>query len=345
MTVGLFHAQAPGGICLRALVVWGLLCAGVTAAGSEPPVPAARAPLAARSLLTAVTSTPAGMLVAAGERGHVLLSHDAGEHWAQAEVPVDVLLTGACFVDDRTGYLVGHDQTILSTQDGGTTWRIEHFAPESGQPFLHVVCSADGAVVAVGAYATLALRHSGEPAFRLQELKAVAPATARRPARMDDDAELEQPHLNVVARSRAGTLYVAGEAGHLYRSEDQGEHWVALPSPYGGSFFTALATGDTSLLVAGLRGHVYRSVDKGQHWTQVVSTTDVLLDGAAVLADGRVVLVGMAGVVLVSDDEGVTFRRLRMADRKGLSAVAVGPRGPVVVGENGVRRLTLGTGK
>ena len=265
--------------------------------------------------------------------------------WAQAAVPVDVLLTGACFVDDRTGYVVGHDETILATGDGGATWRIEHFAPESAQPFLHIVCSADGSVVAVGAYSTLALRHSGDRAFRLQELKAATPATTRRPARMDDDADLEQPHLNAVARSDAGTLYVAGEAGHLYRSEDGGEHWVALPSPYAGSFFTVLTGGESTVLVAGLRGHVYRSTDKGQHWTAIASATDALLDGAAVLSDGRVVLVGMAGVVLVSEDGGLTFRRLRMADRKGLAAVAVGPKGPVVVGENGVRRLVLEAGK
>jgi photosystem II stability/assembly factor-like uncharacterized protein len=317
----------------------------MTATAAEAPVPAADARLAARSLLTAVTSAPNGTLVAAGERGHVLVSQDGGEHWKQAAVPVDVLLTGACFVNDRTGYLVGHDETILATQDGGQTWRIEHFAPESAQPFLHVVCSADGSVVAVGAYATLARRPAGEGAFRLQELTAAAPTAARRPARMDDDAELEQPHLNAVARAESGVLYVAGEAGHLYRSDDGGDHWVTLPSPYTGSFFTVLALGDSSLLVAGLRGHVYRSSDKGQHWTEIQSTTDVLLDGAAVLADGRIVLVGMAGVVLVSDDGGLSFARLRLADRKGLAAVAVGPKGPVIVGENGVQRLMLETGK
>jgi photosystem II stability/assembly factor-like uncharacterized protein len=312
---------------------------------AEEPVPAAPARLASRSLLTSVTATPSGLLFVAGERGHVLISRDGGEHWVQSALPVDVLLTGVCFVDDHVGYLVGHDETILATVDSGDTWRIAHFSAESGQPFLDVNCAADGSVLAVGAYMTLAVSRPPAKNFQIGEMAAAPLQTVHHVARMDDDAELEQPHLNAIARASNGVVYVAGEAGHLYRSEDEGRHWISLPSPYGGSFFSVLALDDSTVLVSGLRGHIYRSIDRGLHWLQIESGTDVLLDGAARLTDGRVLVVGLAGVVLVSDDLGQSFRRLQMSDRKGLAAVANGPKGPIVVGENGVHRLQLESGK
>lgn len=328
-----------GDNCWALAALLGLI--GVSALGAEPPVAAATAPLAIHSLLTAAASAPGGALVAAGERGHILLSRDGGNHWRQATVPVDVLLTGACFVNDRVGYVVGHDESILSTADGGESWQIVHFAPDARQPFLDVSCAADGDVLVVGAYATLARAENQGHSFRISELIAAPLVTARKVARMDDDAELEQPHLNAVARAADGLLYVAGEGGHLYRSDDGGSHWISLPSPYAGSFFAVLTIGESTVLAAGLRGHLYRSDDRGLHWTSIETGSDVLLDGATVLPDGRIVIVGLAGVVLVSDDGGHSFKRLRMADRKGLAAVAVGPQGPIVVGENGARRLTL----
>lgn len=332
--------RAPSGEIRWALAAFlGLMCA--PALSAEPPVAAAKAPLAAHSLLTAVASTPGGNLVAAGERGHILLSRDGGEHWLQATVPVDVLLTGACFVNDQVGYVVGHDETILSTADGGLSWKIVHFAPDALQPFLDVSCAPDGSVLVVGAYATLARAQAQGQPFRISELSAAPLPTARKAARMDDDAELEQPHLNAVARAANGFLYVAGEGGHLYRSDDGGSHWMSLPSPYTGSFFAVLPIGDSAVLAAGLRGHLFRSDDHGLHWVSIDTGTDVLLDDAAVLPDGRVVIVGLAGVVLVSDDGGHSFKRLRMPDRKGLAAIGIAPQGPVVVGENGARRLML----
>ena len=41
-------------------------------------------------------------------------------------------------------------------------------------------------------------------------------------------------HLNQLAAAADGTLYIAAEAGHLYRSDDGGVTWLALPSPYAG---------------------------------------------------------------------------------------------------------------
>ena len=83
--------------------------------------PALMARLAPHSLLLdAVERGP--LWVAVGERGHVLVSADRGANWTQAKVPTRVLLTGVWMHDERLGWAVGHDETILRTRDGGTTW-------------------------------------------------------------------------------------------------------------------------------------------------------------------------------------------------------------------------------
>ena len=54
-------------------------------------------------------------------------------------------------------------------------------------------------------------------------------------------------HLNHIARSGTGRLYIAAEAGTIYRSDDDGQTWISLPSPYHGSFFGTLPLENDSL--------------------------------------------------------------------------------------------------
>ena len=84
--------------------------------------PALQTPRALNAAMLAVARAGT-RLVAAGERGTVLLSDDGGANWRQAQVPVQVSLTALRFVDARTGWAVGHLGVILKTDDGGETWR------------------------------------------------------------------------------------------------------------------------------------------------------------------------------------------------------------------------------
>ena len=66
-------------------------------------------------------------LVAVGEFGHVLLSDNNGETWRQAaSVPTRNTLVGITFIDNQTGYAVGHAATILKTSDGGDNWTLQY---------------------------------------------------------------------------------------------------------------------------------------------------------------------------------------------------------------------------
>ncbi|MBS0395632.1 MAG: hypothetical protein JSR54_13470 [Proteobacteria bacterium] len=343
---------------MRALLLFAALLPGVAiadepAAADERPEPAVIAPLAARSLLLDVRTLPDGHLVTVGERGHVLVSRDAGASWLQSPVPVRATLTSVYFADALHGWAVGHDETILRTVDGGARWILVHYAPEHEQPLLAVWFDSTGHGFAVGAYSTVYRSDDAGATWRNVPFAARplpapdghgAPAKVARQATYEDmraDAWTLQPHLTSISADAGGRLYVTAEAGHLYRSDDGGGTWLELTSPYEGSFFGSLPLEGDSVLAFGLRGHLYRSDDGGRHWQRLSVATEALLAGATRLADGTIVIAGLEGVVLVSRDGGHSFAVHQEADRKSFDAVSPAPGGVVVCGEAGVRRLSL----
>jgi photosystem II stability/assembly factor-like uncharacterized protein len=145
-------------------------------------------------------------------------------------------------------------------------------------------------------------------------------------------------HLNRIVGAGNGRLYIAGEAGHLYRSDDGGASWRTLLSPYEGSFFGVLPLTAESLLAFGLRGHLYRSADEGRSWLAIDTGTVAMLTGATRFDGGAVAIVGLSGVVLLSRDGGHSFTLWQQTDRTGLSATVVaGDDRLAVVGEDGAK--------
>jgi len=83
--------------------------------------PAVRSANAAYSVLLDVTRAGSRVL-AAGERGVIVYSDDAGRTWRQAEVPTSISLTAIRFVNANSGWALGHAGTILHTEDAGVHW-------------------------------------------------------------------------------------------------------------------------------------------------------------------------------------------------------------------------------
>lgn len=315
-----FAVAAPGPGALAA--------AAASAATSEP------ARLASRSLLLDLAHA-GERLVAVGERGHVLLSEDAGSSWRQVEgVPTRSMLTGVCFAGAR-GFAVGHDEVILLSEDGGLHWSRVHFAPEAQQPLLDVWCGPEGQGIAVGAYGSFYVTRDGGRSWTPRRLDARPPASAApaNPEEIPPDY-----HLNRIVAAGEGRLYIGAEAGQLYRSDDAGETWNTLPSPYEGSFYGLLPlAGPDELLAFGLRGHLFRSKDGGRSWTRLETGTVAMLTDGVRLADGRIVIVGLSGTVLLGAD-GRELRLLQQEDRRGIAAVLATQEGALVTaGEGGVK--------
>ena len=282
---------------------------------------AVEAPLAIQSLL--LDSAMAGTrIVAAGQRGHILVSDDNGASWKQTRVPTRALLTAVHMHDENTGWVVGHDAVILRTDDSGDSWRLVHRAPEEERPLLDVWFRDKDNGFAVGAYGYfLATRDGGE-------------TWASRAISKDDF------HLNEIMPAGGQRLFIAAEAGVAYRSDDGGETWSELPSPYTGSWYGALVLDGERMLLLGLRGHLFRSEDAGESWTRVATHTTATLTDAIRLPSGLLLLTGLEGVLLTSRDGGRTVSTTRLASRQGISSVLALADGAVLLtGEFGVRRL------
>jgi photosystem II stability/assembly factor-like uncharacterized protein len=299
-----------------------LAAAPPVASAAEPPAAESSVParLAARALLLDGAAR-GGLVVAVGERGHILVSRDGGGSWNQSAVPSRALLTGVWMHDERLGWAVGHDETILRTRDGGSTWEVVRCEPEAELPLLDVWFHDAERGFAVGAYGTFLVTEDGGSTW------------VERPV-SDDDF-----HLNQIAAAADGRLYLAAEAGHLYRSDDGGASWVALTSPYHGSFFGVLPLADGALLAFGLRGNLFRSEDRGATWQELDSGTEATLMAGAERGGGQVVLAGLAGALLRSSDGGRSFRGEALGDRRGAVAIVALERALLLLGEGGARRL------
>ncbi len=173
--------------------------------------------LAAESLLLSISPTEAGY-VAVGERGHVLISQDSGQTWAQAEdVPTRATLTKVAVQGNKI-WAVGHDTTIIHSADAGETWELQFEDAPREVPLLSVKFFSETEGFAIGAYGTLMHTTDGG-------------------AEWSDDLISEELdyHLNDVDQTEAGTLIVAAEAGYMFRSEDQGATWQEVELPYPGA--------------------------------------------------------------------------------------------------------------
>jgi photosystem II stability/assembly factor-like uncharacterized protein len=304
--------------------------------------------LATQALLLDAAMAGSRMVVV-GERGEVLLSDDQGQTWRQSEVPTRSNLTGVFFLNAQLGWAVGHDEVILRTEDGGETWTRQHFAPEKEQPLLDVWFADADNGFAFGAYGAILASHDGgrtwsEQIFEPEPL-VEKPATAKSEKNKQDEYDVEgaanDMHLNAVARAEDGKLYLAAEAGHVFRSDDNGASWLELPSPYEGSFFGVLPLDPPSLLVFGLRGHLFRSNDAGASWQPIITGTTAMLTNGLRLDAQTIVITGLAGVLLVSRDGGHTFELHAQEDRKGLAAALPAEGRLITVGEGGIKPIKL----
>lgn len=289
-----------------------------TAAGEQAVI----APLAERSLLLDLEQA-GDRLIAVGERGHILISEDSGNSWTQVETPTRTTLTGLFFIDGKNGWAVGHDQVILKTGDGGSSWRLVYQDIEADSPLFDIYFLDASHGYAVGAYGQFLETFDGGENWSGRWIS-------------EDDF-----HLNQII-PLGDKLFIAAEAGQAYRSGSQGRDWTILMPGYEGSFFGILALADNSLLLFGLRGNMFRSDDLGDSWTRVATGTEASLTNGLVLSDGSVVVTGLAGAKLISSDNGRTFTLDQDPQRKGFSALRQTRDGKLVgVGDFGVLQISV----
>lgn len=334
-----------------------VLAAGLPAAAEYVDVldrPALASPLAAKVLLQGVARA-GSRLVAVGQRGHVVVSSDAGTTWKQSAVPVSADLTAVFFVDERRGWAVGHDGVILHSADGGERWEVQLDGRKANDLLVAAMerrVAAEPASESAKAFLAEALRFKEQGADKpfldvwfADAATGWAVGAYNLLFRTQDGGRTWEPWFdrtdnpklfNLYAiRSAGGELYVAGESGLVLKLDKAAQRFRALAVPYNGSFFGLAEAGD-AVLAFGLRGNAFRSADAGRTWTKVDAGLRASIVAATRTARGELVLADAGGRVAASADAGVTFKAVPLAKPVPLTGlVALEPRGFALVGPRG----------
>ncbi|MEK6806795.1 MAG: YCF48-related protein [Pseudomonadota bacterium] len=326
-----------------------LVTAAAPAADTLKAYPAEIMPKAVSTTLLDVTWT-GQRYVTVGQRGHVLLSTD-GKSWKQAQTPVRQMLNRVRFLDENLGWAVGHDGVIIHTADGGNSWSLQRFDPESQQPLNDVLFLDAQRGFAAGAPARFLQTRDGGKTWTPVEADFLALGL----------------HLNTLLKLKDGSVFVGGEKGLLARSTDSGESWQMVKSPVGGSILGALAYGDAGVLMYGIRGRVcrtdsFKSVPTDDpktydefadhnvndpaalqkiNWMRYDNTEIESLFGGALSADGKLVFVGVNGVMVEGTLAGTTLTRVATPSDTPLTAIAIRDDGYLVTGRAGIQHLPL----
>ena len=298
-------------------------------------------------------------LVAVGERGSILLSDDRAKTWRQAASPVSVTLTAVAFADDKYGWAVGHSGVVLATVDGGLHWtkqlegsraaQIELAGANSAgtgdgeqaarrqsnaerlvmdgpdKPFFDVHFFDRKTGVIVGAYGLAFITHDGGANWESLSARI---------------ADQRGRHLYAI-HAQGARIFIAGEQGALFRSDDEGASFRPLNTPSNATFFGLVGGPAGELVAFGLRGNAWRSDDCGASWSRL-SFAPISLTAGSRLTDGSFLLLDESGRLMHSRDGARTFHPLAVPRFAPSSAIVQVTNSAVVIaGIAGVSRITL----
>lgn len=321
-------------------------------------LPAAPSTLALKRPLSGI-AVQGSTALAVGVRGTILVSPDAGNSWKQASVPVSADLTTVRFTAPGLAWALGHDGVVLRSGDNGRTWaRVldgrslavlmkKHYQPlaASGDagatevlaeleramlqsatpgvlpyPFLDIRIGPDGEGFLAGAFGLL--------------LRTLDSGKTWEPI-LEKAANDRRMHLYALEQGADGAVYLAGEQGLLARYDRAAGNFVALKSPYAGTFFGLKANG-SALVAYGLRGNAFLSEDNAATWKPLALGGAATVVAAIPAGPGQFAFVTQAGQVVQPGVDGGMIRTATRARGEVFDAALSAPGQLLVAGVGGV---------
>jgi photosystem II stability/assembly factor-like uncharacterized protein len=266
---------------------------------------------------------------AAGHAGVILHSADGGESWTLQYDGRDYLAALLEFAAQRRAELEAElarleagpdidaallEEAEFALEDAIFMQEDVQLALETGpaDPFLDVRFLDAQRGMAAGAYGALLRTRDGGANWEIA---------------IDSLSNPDRFHLYSILPSSEDDLFLAGEAGLLYRAPAYGEPFDRYDAVYDGSLFGLLET-PRGVLAYGLRGNQFRYDYDSDSWELLSTLEDRSLYGGATFGDGSTLLLGAGGLLLnrspAGDDE-----ELLHPSRETLSAAARAPDGRV----------------
>jgi photosystem II stability/assembly factor-like uncharacterized protein len=178
--------------------------------------------------------------------------------WTRQKSDVLAWLHAIFFIDQSTGWAAGGNGTLLSTSDGGRTWRLTKPTDDSIID-IYFAGSKDGWLLCDRS--EFNLDDGDERSYLLRTTDG-----GERWQRIDIAANESHSRLSRMLISADGKFWLIGEAGALFVSQDNGETWKSISLPVPRLLLSADFPTNGPARLAGAGTTILRSSDHGQTW-------------------------------------------------------------------------------
>ncbi len=182
-----------------------------------------------------------------GSGGSLLSTMDGGETWREIETETQFSLYNVYFSDPDNGWITGQNSREYHTADGGQTWE----EIEIGEDDVNLLVFKENS-----AYAThgvnVSVSHDGGESWNSQAVI--------------EGRETPAAALTVPA---PGVAYIASAGDSLRFTDDGGENWRAVETPFSACLSVFFLDVNNGWAVAGIPGggsRLYRTRDGGGSW-------------------------------------------------------------------------------
>lgn len=295
-------------------------------------------------------------ILAAGRYGVITYKDGASKEWRQARVPVSNDLVALSFGDARNGWAVGHGGVVLHSADGGVSWAKQldgklagDLASEYYQKNAASLSSEQRESILSQAD-RMAKEGTTQPFLDVwfkDKSTGFIVGTFNRIFRTDDGGNKWTPLIEKInnpqelhfyaVRGNDSEIYIAGEAGSVWRWDEPKAQFILVPTPYNGSLFGLVVT-PRAVLAYGMRGRLYRTLDRGANWEKITTGLTGGIVAGDVRANGEIALVNQSGEIITSTDDGATFKPVAGVPAIPVASIITLPGGAyMTAGPTGVR--------
>lgn len=285
------------------------------------------------------------VLLAVGERGHIFKYNN--KQWRQINSPVSSLLTKVFFLDSQKVWAVGHDATILYSDNAGDTWSVQMHDPEIEKPLFDIYFFDENEGLAVGAYGLVYRTFDGGKSWQQEfhhELLLAEDREYLEEVKQYDEANylIERsfllPHFNRIFLSSQNQLIVIGEGGFIAVSGNKGLSFTLVDFPYHGSLFGGVEF-NNQIYVVGLRGHMFRTDHKFLKWQSIPLNITSSINNVYVNGE-NIYMVGNSGTILTMNKQQ-NIKTLTPKQGEHILALSQDKEGKFwYVGTSGIKVLT-----
>lgn len=249
-------------------------------------------------LFTDITSI-GDSLIAVGERGYIF--RQINGKWQQINSPISSLLTNIFFLNEKLGWAVGHDASIIHTKDGGLTWETQQIFIDIEKPLFDIYFFNPLNGIAIGAYGLFYRTNNGGITWQKEfhdELLSLDDIEYLAELKMTDNKMYHQekdyllPHFNKIIYLSDSRIVIVGELGLIAISNDQGNTFSHVAFDYHGSMYSVINYSlfrdkiqNEQIFVMGLKGHLFLFDSYLKKYQKINVPTNESINGSIIYND------------------------------------------------------------